>query len=148
MEQDQPSEVVCPYCGFNAELIDSIAVYRKSYGMVWLCQPCQAWVGTHKGSKDHKPLGTLAKLELRTLRQSAHSALDPFWKDQISQGISKGKARREVYSKLAAALGIGSAECHIAMFDEARCREVLVICDGWKRAATEAAAQKDYPLPG
>ena len=132
--------MVCPYCGFNAELVDSIAVYRKSYGMIWLCQPCQAWVGTHKDSKTHKPLGTLARAELRELRQEAHARFDPFWRKLSERGLSKGTARKTLYSRLAGLMGIDSSACHIAQFGEEQCRQVIEICSGWERAAAEAAA--------
>jgi hypothetical protein len=136
--------VVCPYCGLNAELIDSIAVYRKSYGMIWICQPCQAWVGTHKDSKTHKPLGTLAREELRDARKRTHAAFDPHWRRAIlEQGrSSKYKVRNAAYRKLAAELGIDPKDCHIARFDEQTCEKAIAICNGWQRAATKAAAQQ------
>jgi hypothetical protein len=56
--------VTCPYCGQPAIYVDSAAVYRiGSYGMIYLCRPCQAWVGVHPGTD--QPLGRLANAELR-----------------------------------------------------------------------------------
>lgn len=135
-------EVVCPYCRQNAVLVDSIAVYHRSYGMIWLCRPCEAWVGVHKGDGKNLPLGTLANAELRRCRQLAHQQLDPFWEKLISDGIGKWKARSQVYARLAKALGIDRNECHIAMFDARRCHQVMDICSKWQRAAAEAAAQQ------
>lgn len=131
---------VCPYCGLNAELVDAIVVYRKSYGMLWICQPCQAWVGVHKNSKSSKPLGTLANAELRKLRSETHKAFDPFWEALVAGGCVRGKARHDTYRKLAAVMGIATKQCHVAQFNETLCQRVLEVCAGWKRAADEAAA--------
>ena len=134
--------MVCPYCLLNAELIDSAAVYGRSYGMIWLCQPCQAWVGVHKGSKDHKPLGTLAREELRKSRQLAHKELDPHWQVLMEQGHKKGVARQLIYAKLATEMGVDVKSCHIAQFDERSCSMVVSICARWRKAAAEAAADQ------
>jgi len=134
-------EVICPYCGLNAELVDSKTIYGTSYGMVWLCQPCQAWVGVHKGDRDSKPLGTLANAEVRKARQLAHAAFDPFWQELVEKGAKKWNARKQLYDRLSAELGLDASECHIAQFDDRRCRSVVTVCARWKKAATEAAAQ-------
>jgi hypothetical protein len=133
---------VCPYCQLDAELIDSAAVYRKSYGKLWICQPCQAWVGVLATSKSNRPKGTLAKAPLRQLRVQAHAAFDPFWKERWAQvGGSKSKARKHYYNELAIELRIDHDICHIGMFDEDRCRAVLKICAGWKKAAADAVEE-------
>ena len=59
--------VICNYCGKPAEYVDSTVVYGSSYGMIYYCKPCNAWVGVHKGSG--APLGTLANAELRAYRR-------------------------------------------------------------------------------
>ena len=145
MESAPQREVTCPYCGHNAELIDSVRVYRQSYGLIWICQPCQAWVGVHKDSKTHKPKGTLAKRELRALRIETHHHFDPIWKKRAAQGMSRNKARNGLYHELAVALQIDDSECHIGMFDERLCREAIKVCRTWQEAATEAAASEDRP---
>lgn len=65
-------EVICPYCGRSAEFVDSIAVYRRSYGMIYLCRPCDAYVGVH--GRSDTPLGRLANAELRRWKIAAHDA--------------------------------------------------------------------------
>jgi len=127
----------------RAELVDSKVVYRQSYGMIWICNPCQAWVGTHKDSKDHKPLGTLANAELRKARQLAHEALDPHWLDLVERGTTRSKARKKVYQRLADELGIDVKSCHIAQFDDRRCRSVVTICSRWQKATTTLAAASE-----
>ena len=52
-------KVYCDYCGRQAEYVDSKIVYGKSYGMMYLCRNCMAYVGVHKGTD--KPLGRLGK---------------------------------------------------------------------------------------
>ena len=73
-------KVYCPYCGKEAELIDSSVIYGRSYGMAYICFDCDAYVGTHKGTE--KPLGRLANAELRKWKMRAHDAFDPIWKSR------------------------------------------------------------------
>lgn len=54
---------VCPYCKEQTEYVDSACIYGKSYGMIYLCRKCDAYVGVHKGT--NKALGRLANKELR-----------------------------------------------------------------------------------
>ncbi|MBL0255764.1 MAG: hypothetical protein IPQ27_12795, partial [Chitinophagaceae bacterium] len=42
--------LVCPYCGNKTEYIDSSFIYGKSYGMIYICKPYDAYVGVHKGT--------------------------------------------------------------------------------------------------
>ena len=112
--------VVCPYCSGRAEYTDSAEVYRgRSYGMIWLCRPCFAYVGCHKGGD--KPLGRLANAELRAWKQKAHRAFDPMWK-------GKKTSRGQAYLWLAEKLQIDRADCHIGMFDVEACKRVVELC--------------------
>ena len=71
--------VICDYCGTPADFVDSSVVYHgHSFGMIYLCPRCGAYVGVHKGSD--KPLGRLANSELRNWKKAAHAAFDPLWK--------------------------------------------------------------------
>ena len=122
-------QVICDYCQGEAELVDSSEVYSRSYGPIWLCRPCRAWVGVHKNSNDHKPLGRLADAELRDWKKRAHAAFDPLWQKKIArEGCSKGKARSAGYKWLADEMGIAYRYCHIGMFDIEQCRQVVGIC--------------------
>ena len=146
--ESTPIEIACPYCGCNAELVDSIAVYRKSYGMLWLCKPCQAWTGVHQDSKDHKPKGTLAKAALRQLRIQVHAAFDPIWQNQLEQeGGSKSCIRNGLYRKMAVELELSHDACHVGHFDEAMCRRALEVCAEWKKATPFPAPPLTKP-PG
>ena len=83
--------VICDYCGTPADFVDSSVVYHgHSFGMIYLCPRCGAYVGVHKGSD--KPLGRLANSELRNWKKAAHAAFDPLWK----YGPYRGR-RNEAY---------------------------------------------------
>lgn len=124
-------KVYCPYCSKEAVYVDSVEVYGKSYGMIYLCRPCKAWVGVHKGT--NKPLGRLADDKLRKAKIEAHFYFDYLWKKKMKQGFSKNIARPEAYKWLAKQLGIEAKKCHIGMFDVDKCNEVINICKRFYR---------------
>ena len=117
-------------------------VYRRSYGgHVWLCRPCGAWVGCHKNSKRHIPLGRLANAELRQAKIDAHAAFDPLWKAVAQRdGINPCHARNRGYGWLAKEMGLDRQEAHIGKFDADQCRRVVVLC-GAVRAGREPAGR-------
>lgn len=81
--------------------------------MIWLCSPCDAYVGCHSNTK--RPLGTLADASLRSARMAAHAVIDPLWK-------SGRYTRSEVYAYLTDAFG---KEVHIAESDEFQCAQII-----------------------
>lgn len=109
----------CPYCYAKTQYVDSIAIYGKSYGMVYLCHPCNAWVGVHKGTD--KALGRLANAELREWKKLAHEAFDKIWKYKL-------KSRPGAYKWLSGQLGILPKYTHIGMFDVDQCKMVVEAC--------------------
>ncbi len=126
VEEDKPRVVLCPYCGEVAELVDSAEVYGgRSYGPIYLCRACMAYVGVHPGTL--RPLGMLANAELRELRKQAHAAFDTLWKS--ADGQRHGAMRRsDAYNWLSAKLGVKVEDCHIGHFDVARCKQVIKVC--------------------
>jgi len=58
----------CDYCQQQAKLVTGDIIYPHRPDLyskkIWHCEPCRAWVGTHKGTV--KPLGRLANAELRS----------------------------------------------------------------------------------
>jgi len=107
--------------------------------MVWICKPCGAWVGVHRGTKI--PLGRLANAELRKAKIEAHAAFDRFWQAAIKlRGWTKGKARAKAYAWLSKSLEIPAEDCHIGMFDIADCKRVTALC-------TAIKAVEDVRLP-
>lgn len=115
-------EVLCDYCGKPAQLVKGSVLYSNrsdlADGNYWQCVKCKAHVGCHRNSE--KPLGRLANRTLRLAKMAAHEALDPLWRGEPSR-------RSSVYLWLAGALGIPARECHIGMFDEERCRQVVKV---------------------
>lgn len=112
---------VCPYCSRPAKLVTSAEVYGasdKDFGMFWLCRPCDAYVGTHKHSPTHAPLGRLADKELRRWKQKAHAAFDPMWQ-------RSGLTRSEAYQHLADIMDLPKKEAHIGKFDVEQCKKVV-----------------------
>jgi len=111
----------CDYCGRPAQYVDSAIVYHgRSYGMIYYCQDCQAWVGVHKGTD--KPKGRLADASLREWKIKAHAAFDPLW-------IGKERrTRRWAYEWLAGEMGLPVEKTHIGMFDVDQCKQVITIC--------------------
>lgn len=114
--------VTCDYCGRPAKLVSGAVIYPHrpdlADRMFWACAPCGAYVGTHRNSKEHAPLGRLANAELRHLKQAVHAKFDPLWQ-------SGRYTRKAAYSLLAGAMGIEATECHIGMFTPERCRLAL-----------------------
>jgi len=97
--------------------------------MIWICRPCNAYVGVHKNNQEYIPLGRLANAELRSWKEKAHSAFDPMWKAKIRRdGCSKSKARKAGYKWLADQLGIKASDCHIGEFDIDSCKKVIKAC--------------------
>ena len=100
---------------------DSAIVYHgKSYGNIYYCTNCGAYVGVHDGTK--KPLGTLANAALRNKRREAHNAFDPLWR-------KRGLKRSEAYHWLAKRMKLPDYRTHIAQFTMAQCQEVIEICN-------------------
>lgn len=119
-------KVFCDYCGRRAEYVDSKIIYGKSYGMIYLCRNCMAYVGVHKGTD--KPLGRLANAELRRWKKEAHAAFDPLWQ----RGRFRGR-RNDAYRWLSEQMGIPVEETHIGMFDVEQCRRAIQIIGNAER---------------
>ena len=130
-EKDILSGKICPYCGRPTELVDSSVVYGKSYGMIYLCKPCDAYVGLNKMTG--KSLGRLANKELREAKIQAH-----YWFDQIARTglinkiyrkfIPNTPSRQKAYIWLSMKLNIPVDKCHIGMMDVDDCKRVTELC--------------------
>ncbi len=109
----------CPYCGKPTELIDSAEIYGgSSYGPIYICRDCGAYVGCYKGTTT--ALGRLADEKLRLAKRRAHHYLDQLWKTP--------KQRLEVYEWLSDELHIPQARTHVGMSDEEQCNRIADLC--------------------
>lgn len=122
------SAKICPYCYGKPEYVDSVEVYGQSYGMIYLCRDCDAYVGVHH-KNSRKALGRLARKDLRQAKIEAHKYLDALWqRAQREKYPKKRDARIATYRWLADQMGKAMKETHIGMFDLEECAEVIRIC--------------------
>lgn len=123
-------EVKCPYCNTQAEKVTGNIMYPHRedlyHLLFWRCVPCNAQVGTHKGS-DGIPFGKLANKEDRLARQLAHTRFDALWK------FGRIPHRGTAYSMLAEHMGMTKEECHIGNFNQEQCKKVQEFCDKWNK---------------
>ena len=128
-------EVTCPYCERHAQMVTGDQIYgegRFTERFFYLCPPCMAYVGTHKGT--NQPLGALADARTREARKCAHAAFDPLWKRKmLKDNVNKFIARSSGYKWLAKALEIEPESCHIGMMTEEQCNRVVEICSKYSK---------------
>lgn len=110
---------LCAYCFQDTEWIDSKQIYGTSYGMMYACKKCNAWVGVHHKTT-RAALGRVANKELREWKQTTHHYFDQLWKPKKSR-------RTDCYMWLAKELNIDSSVCHIGMFNVDQCRAAVEI---------------------
>ena len=112
--------VRCPYCHAAAERVTGREIYPHRPDLAGLvifrCVPCDARVGTHRGSG--KPLGTLGNAATRAARRACHQMFDPLWKLGYM-------GRNEAYRALAERMGIAVADCHISHWQADECERAL-----------------------
>jgi hypothetical protein len=114
--------VTCNYCNKPAKLVSGRVIYPQRADLIsllfWYCKDCKAWVGCHK--KTTRPLGKLATQMLRELRAYVHTQFDPLWQNgQMT--------RTQAYVWLAEQMQMTVEDCHIGMFNEEQCRQVMEI---------------------
>lgn len=130
---------VCQYCDQPTVYTDSAEVYGgRSYGMIYLCRPCNAYVGVHKGTDT--ALGMVANNELRTWKKAAHDVFDSLWRRKAMHALIKREhddiektavwknARQRAYAWLSEAMGLHPDLTHIGMMDVQQCKVVIGLC--------------------
>ena len=97
--------------------------------MIYLCRPCNAYVGVHKGT--NQALGRLANAELRELKKQAHKHFDPIWQKELNEGYKVKHARKMAYLWLSKGMNLSVEETHIGMFDVDQCRLAIELCKNY-----------------
>lgn len=114
------SGLVCPYCANKTQLIDSAEIYHgTSYGMVYRCLDCEAYVGCYSGT--HHALGILADKSLREAKHQAHFYFDQLWKPKVTK-------RHAWYQWLSKTLSIPIEFTHIGMSNVEQCNKIIEVC--------------------
>lgn len=111
--------VICPYCNKQTKLITSLEFYGVNYNThLYVCEPCDARVGTHKNSLE--PLGTMANATLRKARMDTHKIVDRLWQNPFTI-----HDRSSVYKAIAKLMNMLVKDTHIGMFDYDQCQKVV-----------------------
>lgn len=97
--------------------MDSKRIYRRSYGLIWICWSCRAWVSCRANGT---PRGPLANAELRSWRRRAHLAFDRLWRTP--------EERTEAYTWLSQQMRVHPQACHIAQFNKYQCETAIELC--------------------
>ncbi|KMZ13830.1 Phage protein [Candidatus Burkholderia humilis] len=99
----------CDYCGAPAMLVrsgDEAYPYREDHGPLWMCVPCQAWIGIFPRSTRNVPLGRLADARLRDLKTNLHATLEPLAQAKVRRdGCNIFEARAKGLKWLAQQIG-------------------------------------------
>lgn len=99
--------------------LKALKAFMEKEGMVYLCRPCNAYVGVHIGTD--RPKGSLANAELRGWRKAAHASFDPLWQD------GPFKKRNAAYRWLSEQMKLPIEQTHIGMFTVEQCKAALEI---------------------
>lgn len=127
-------KVICHHCEGEAQLVGGKEIYPYRPDLFnlkfYLCKRCKAWVGTHKNSPKHAPLGRLATKEEREFRTRAHFFFDKLWQE-------KGMTRQSAYRWLQLVTHLSESDAHIGKFNIKQCKLVITKSIEWSRNANE-----------
>ncbi len=105
---------------------DAAYPYRDEHGALWICPPCEAWIGIYPRSKRNVPLGRLANAELRQAKSDLHAALEPLVAAKMRRdGCNAFEARAKGIRWLAAQVGADVASSTLHTFDAQQCRQAI-----------------------
>lgn len=126
---------VCDYCGAKALLVrygDAAYPYRDEHGELWICPPCEAWIGVYPRSKRHVPLGRLADAALRQAKSDLHAALEPLVAAKMRRdGCNAFEARAKGIRWLAGQLALDTQASTLHTFDAEQCRRAIQLIDAF-----------------
>jgi hypothetical protein len=118
----------CPYCNKPTNYVDSKEVYHdKSYGMIYLCKPCNAYIGVTPGTNN--AIGRLANKELRELKKMLHGLLQILITHKASQtNMRKEEAGELAYKWVAKQLNLPNGFAKLSYLNESQCEQLINIC--------------------
>jgi hypothetical protein len=127
---------LCDYCGARAQLArfgDADYPFRADHDAVWICTPCEAWIGVRPRSKHNTPLGRLADAPLREAKSRLHDALEPLAQAKARRDdASIFEARAKAVRWVASALGFDPLPPSLHAFTLDQCEQALRYVDTWK----------------
>ncbi len=145
-----PVQHVCEYCGNVAQLAQTGDVaypYLEDHGAVWICVPCQAWIGVRPGSRQHTPLGRLANAELREAKKRLHDALEPLVVGKMRRdGVNLFEARGKAIKWLASELNFTLSTPSIHALTREQCEQAIRYISEFQ-AARQRSSERG-PLAG
>jgi hypothetical protein len=124
----------CDYCGEPAVLArfgEEAYPYREDHGPLWMCAPCQAWIGTFARSARNVPLGRLADAHLRDVKAKLHAALEPLAQAKVRRdGCNIFEARAKGLKWLAQEIGATLSEKNsIHTLDADQCERSIAVLE-------------------
>ncbi|ODV43417.1 hypothetical protein AWV79_17315 [Cupriavidus sp. UYMMa02A] len=145
-----PVQPVCDDCGNVAQLAqagDTAYPYLEDHGPVWICAPCQAWIGVRPRSRQHTPLGRLANAELRDAKKRLHDALEPLVVGKMRRdGVNPFEARGKAIKWLASELNFNLSTPSIHALTREQCEQAIRYISEFQ-AARQRSSERG-PLAG
>lgn len=127
----------CDYCSAPATLAragDKIYPYRDDHGPLWVCAPCQAWIGIFPRSTRNVPLGRLADANLREFKAKLHAALEPLVQAKVRRdACNVFEARAKGLKWLAQQIGADPEKTTIHSLNNAQCARALAVVEHFEQ---------------
>lgn len=85
---DRTKKIYCCNCeeDINCELKTGLEIYPHREDLkplrFWQCPNCGGYIGTHKHSRKHAPLGCIPTPELKEWRIKTHKVIDDIWRNK------------------------------------------------------------------
>lgn len=123
--------VTCRYCGGPAQLSTGRQIYPTkpllAHLKLWVCLPCDAWVGCYEDSD--RPRGPLADKKLRVARENLHDEMEPICRLMMEQrGGDIESVRQKMLGWLVAQLNLPPDMAAVSRIEYEDCIRALVLC--------------------
>ncbi|MDE1182303.1 zinc-finger-containing protein [Paraburkholderia sp.] len=138
---------MCDYCGARATLLragEDGYPYRDDHGPLWVCVPCQAWIGIPARSTRHVPLGRLADAALRDAKSRLHDALEPLVAGKVRRDkVNVFEARGKAIRWLATELGFDLPTPSIHALTLAQCEQAIAHAEAFIAGRRDGVGERD-----